>query len=116
MGDLMTIATKAIIYIPPDVPDSDLHTKQTLMHLERRGYDLACMPLSDWDEVINVLKAKLATVVVFARPEHYAGCEPRVEFVGEETQRLCRMPKDGNDRRWLFGKGGSRSRRPRPIN
>lgn len=110
----MTNTTKAVIFMPPDLPEDGLYTRQALMHLDRRGYVLACMPLRDWDSVLHILRHRLASVVVFARREHVdPAWEPRVEFVGEETQRLCAPPKDGNDSRNRYRWGGGHRRRPR---
>lgn len=109
--------TKAAIFLPADLPEDGLFTQQALMHIERRGYQLACMPLRDWPTVLHILRERLATVIVVARSEHLdPGFEPRVEVVGEETQRLCLPPKEsGNDKRNRYLWAGGRHRRPRPV-
>lgn len=103
--------TTAVIFVPADIPEDGQFTQECLAHLERRGYQLGAAPLRNWDLVLQILRARLATVVVIARREHFdPGYEPRVEFVGEETQRI--VTESTQRRAWLSSRL-PRSRRGR---
>lgn len=105
----------AIIYLPHDIPLDSPLAQQALAHIERRGYQLYSI-VHQWCDALRLTRSGAATVIVFARPEHFEPTfTPRIEFVGEDTQNLVRhgATRDRNERR---EGGGGRHRRPRITN
>lgn len=103
----------AIIYLPRHIPLDSTFARQALIHIERRGYQLNCI-VHEWRDALRLTRAGTASVVVFARPEHFEpDFQPRCEFVGEETQDLTRL---GAAVRPRNERGDDRSRRPRITN
>jgi hypothetical protein len=77
------------IALVPDGP-LDVYLSQCIAHCAHRGYVFAGLA-RDWPAALDMLKAHLASVVVFARQEHLdPQREPRVEVCGETTQALFR--------------------------
>lgn len=100
----------AIIYLPRHIPVDSMFARQALAHIERRGYQLYSV-VHDWRDALRLTRTGVASVVVFARAEHFEpDFEPRVEFVGEDTQNLARA---GAAQARHGRTGDSRSRRPR---
>lgn len=106
----------AIIYLPKHISLDSMFARQALAHIERRGYQLYSV-VHEWRDALRLTRAGTASVIVFARPEHFEpDFNPRVEFVGEETTDLVRLgvTKPRNERQ--SEAGDSRSRRPRFTN
>lgn len=105
----------AAIYVPAGDPLDGKYAKEGILHVNRRGYQMSTI-VRDWDTVVDLVKNRTVNVIVFARRDHMRPeWSPRVEYVGEETQRIVRdLPTDGkprNDKGWgLRGK-----RRPSPT-
>ena len=105
----------AIIYLPRHISLDSMFAMQALAHIERRGYQLHSV-VHRWCDAIRLTRTGAASVVVFARAEHYEpDFQPRIEFVGEDTIDLTRhgAVRPRSDRREA---GDSRSRRPRITN
>lgn len=114
----MQAIVKALIYLPEHLSATSVLAQQARAHIEYRGYRLLGF-VHTWEESLTLLRAKAASVIVFARPEHFeASFTPRIEFVGEDTidlmQRGTPPARHRNERR--SETGDSRSRRPRPTN
>jgi len=106
--------TNAIIYLPRHATTDGSFAKLCLAHIERHGYRLISV-VREWRAALGMVRSGSATVIVFARPEHFEpDFEPRVEFVGEETTDLVRLgaTRPRNERQ----AGDPRSRRPRITN
>jgi hypothetical protein len=105
----------AIIYLPSHVKVDSAFAQQCLLHIERRGYQLSSI-VHEWKAALRLTRTGAASVIVFARPEHFdPDFEPRIEFVGETTQDLTRYGVT-RDHRPRNERGDSRGRRPRPTN
>lgn len=103
----------AIIYLPRHIPLDSMFARQALAHIERRGYQLYSI-VHEWGDALRLTRDGSASVVVFARAEHFEpDFDPRIEFVGEETQDLTRI---GKVQPRTERTGDSRSRRPRITN
>jgi hypothetical protein len=108
--------TNAIMLLPTGFGVDSTYARHCLLHIERRGYELAGI-VHDWDTAIAQVRADEAEVVVLAREEHFdPGWTPRIEYVGEETRDLpsfdsIRKPR--NERAEPGGEG--RNRRPGPV-
>lgn len=114
----MQAIVKALIYLPEHLSATGLLAQQARIHIEHRGYRLLGF-VHEWPQALGLLRARAATVIVFARPEHFEPTfEPRIEFVGEDTQNLTRYgtPPPTRHRNERHSEGDSRSRRPRPTN
>lgn len=78
------------IALVPDGP-IDVYLNQCIAHCSHRGYAFVGL-VRNWSAALDMLRPGLATVVVFARPEHLdPDREPRVEVCGETTQQLFRQ-------------------------
>lgn len=94
--------TKAVIFLPPNVPLDGRFAEQSLDHVTRHGYDLLATT-SDWSEAWGLLRNGQAQVIVVARRAHLDPArEPRVEFVGPETRRIVRA-RPANERSFNAG-------------
>lgn len=114
-GGKVQAITNAIIYLPAHAEPDSIFARLCLAHIERHGYHLISI-VREWGAALGMIRSRSASVIVFARPEHFEpDFEPRVEFVGEETTDLVRLgtTRPRNER---HSEGDSRSRRPRPTN
>lgn len=81
--------TLAIAFVPAG-PIDPVYVSQCIAHCNHRGYTFAGLA-RDWPTAFKMIKAGLASVVVFARQEHVdPDREPRIEVCGETTQELFR--------------------------
>lgn len=104
----------AIIFLPVHVGMASPLAQQALAHIERRGYELYGV-VHEWADALRLTRTGAASVIVFARPEHFEpDFDPRIEFVGETTIDLTRhgAARLRSERRT----GDPRSRRPRATN
>lgn len=113
----MQAIVKALIYLPDHISATGILAQQARTHIENRGYRLLGF-VHTWPEALALVRTRFASVIVFARAEHFeATFEPRIEFVGENTIDLTRYgvpsTRPRNER---HSEGDSRSRRPRPTN
>lgn len=83
--------TLAIAFVP-EGPLNLVYVNQCIAHCNHRGYTFAGLVRGDWASALDMLAARLASVVVFAREEHLDPLrEPRVEVCGDATQALFRQ-------------------------
>lgn len=81
--------TFAIAFVP-DGPLDLVFVNQCIAHCTHRGYTFAGL-VRDWPTALRMIRAGMASVVVFAREEHQdPDWEPRIEICGETTQQLFR--------------------------
>jgi len=107
---------KALIYLPQHISATSILAQQARAHIEYRGYRLLGF-VHSWEDTLSLLRARTATVIVFARAEHFeASFEPRIEFVGEDTINLMERGAPRKPRNERHSEGDSRNRRPRPTN
>ena len=108
----MQTLINAIIYLPRHIPIDGMLAQQALAHIERRGYQLFSI-VHEWRDALLLVRAGVASVIVFARPEHFEpDFDPRIEFVGETTADLTRQGAVIRNRNERDG-GDGRHRRPR---
>jgi len=108
---------KALIYLPEHISATGILAQQARAHIEFRGYRLLGF-VHTWPEALNLVRTRFASVIVFARAEHFEPTfEPRIEFVGENTIDLTQFGAPARPRNERHSEtGDSRSRRPRPTN
>jgi hypothetical protein len=104
---------KAVAFVPPG-PLNNEYVNNCLTHMHHRGYKVAGLVRGDWEAALAMVAGGEASVIVFARKEHMdEQWEPRVEFCGEETIRLCEAPGEAKPPRPR--NDGPSGRRPRRI-
>lgn len=99
----------AAIYIPPNQPFDGKYVREGMLHISRHGYDLKLM-VHDWDTIVDLVRERAIDVIVFPRRRHMLrSWTPRIEYIGEETQRIVAGKQPRNQRQQ---EAGGRHRRP----
>lgn len=99
----------AAIYLPPNQPLDGKYAREGMLHVSRHGYDLKLM-VHDWDTIVDLVRDRAIDVIIFPRRKHMLRAwSPRVEYIGEDTQRIIAGKPPRNER--PYGTGG-RHRRP----
>lgn len=108
----MTTKIMAAIFAPEEEIKNAALITRCLEHITRQGYVFDSI-VSDWQQLMNMLRAKTVQVVVYARPEHIdPSWTPRFELAEEgpdlsATATAEGVPPTGTTRR--------RERRPRIV-
>jgi hypothetical protein len=102
----------AAIYIPPNQPLDGKYAREGMLHIVRHGYDLK-MYVHDWDTIVDLVRERAIDVIIFPRRKHMLrSWSPRVEYIGEDPQRIVAGQTPRNQRSVAREGAGGRHRRP----
>jgi hypothetical protein len=100
----------AAIYLPPNQSLDGKYAREGMLHIDRHGYELKLM-VHDWNTIVDLVRERSIDVIVFPRRKHMMrNWTPRVEYIGEDTQRIIAGKPARNQRKQDLT--GGRHRRP----
>lgn len=99
---------KAAVFAPEEEIQNALLITRCLEHITAQGYVFDSI-VSDWQQLLSMLREKTVQVVVYARPDHIdPSWTPRFELAGEAaSETAADVPASRSVRR--------RERRPRIV-